>query len=147
MKPLLKPRVCCLLAHTLLSALPLCEVGAARAARWRTLLFHVRIGPQKLNQYEFRLAPADERVWNCHVYNEETQGKPIRGTATKPTRLDHEFTDLATFSGFAMARAETLTTGASFWTISISFAVSLVSPGAGIIVCGSGHTHTHIVFL
>ena len=62
MKPLLKPRVCCLLAHTLLSALPLCEVGAARAARWRTLLFHVRIGPQKLNQYEFRLAPADERV-------------------------------------------------------------------------------------
>jgi len=105
-------------AHTLLSALPLCEVGAARAARWRILLFHVRIGPQKLNQYEFRLAPADERVWNCHVYNKETQGKPIRGTTTKPTRLrcclDHEFLDLATFSGFAMpgrsgSRAETPT--------------------------------------
>jgi hypothetical protein len=59
-------------AHTLLSALPLCEVGAARAARWRILPFHVRIGPQKLNQYEFWLAPADERVWNCHVYNKET---------------------------------------------------------------------------
>ena len=49
-------------AHTLLSALPLCEVGAARAARWRILPFHVRIGPQKLSQYEFRLATVDERV-------------------------------------------------------------------------------------
>ena len=55
-------------AHTLLSALPLCEVGAARAARWRILPFHVRIGPQKLSQYEFRLATVDERVWNSHVY-------------------------------------------------------------------------------
>ena len=80
-------------AHTLLSALPLCEVGAARAARWRILLFHVRIGPQKLNQYEFRLAPADERVWNCHVYNKATQGNPIRGTAavknTPRPRISH----------------------------------------------------------
>ena len=45
-------------AHTLLSALPLCEVGAARTARWRILPFHVRIGPQKLSQ----------RVWEVLLF-------------------------------------------------------------------------------
>jgi hypothetical protein len=47
-------------ARTLLPALPLCEVEAARAAGWRILLPHVRFGPQNPNQYEFRLAPADD---------------------------------------------------------------------------------------
>ena len=46
-------------AHTLLPALPSCEVGATRMAGWSILLLHVRFGPQKLNQHEIRLASAD----------------------------------------------------------------------------------------
>ena len=52
---------------------------------------------------------------------------------------------LLKFSGFAMARALWIARGdadrllsTTFWTISSSSAISLLSLGAGIMVCGSG---------